>query len=177
MQTDLASLQINRLPCSIHSVLLHIDETVRSERLHRRAGLRVETYQPVAGCHIHDPFIALPVGPERQAAPRKLSCRGTPARTFVLPMHPKQLARNSIERNHRPSGSCRGIDDALYHERSSFELKLRPRAEGIGLEPPSYFEFVEVARIDLIERRVTVIAEITGIGGPLPIGGTRLAED
>jgi hypothetical protein len=61
--------------------------------------------------------------------------------------------------------------------RSSFEFKLRTRTEGIGLEPPSYFEFVEVARIDLIERRVTVIAEITGVGGPFPIGGARLAED
>jgi hypothetical protein len=58
---------------------------------------------------------------------------------------------------------------------SSF--KLRTRAEGIGFEPPSYFEFVEVARIDLIERRVTVIAEIAGVGGPFPIGGAGLAED
>jgi len=60
-------------------------------------------------------------------------------------------------------------EPALHHQRRAFEFELGARAEIIGLEFPCNFQLVEVARVDLIERRIPRAAEIPAVGAPFAV--------
>src|SRR6185436_11184656 len=104
-------------------------------------------------------------------AARQLPRRRRAARPLVLAVHPEQLARRAVERDHRAARARRGIDDALDHQRRGFELIFRPRTEAVGLEPPRDLELAEVVGVDLIERRVPHMTEIAAVAAPFALRG------
>ena len=64
---------------------------------------------------------------------------------------------------------------SAYHQRGGLEVELRLGPQVIGLETPGHFEVVEVAGVDLIERRVPRALQIRTIRSPFPVfaGGAR----
>ena len=123
---------------------------------HAHAGLRVERDEEEPGRDVEDPFL-FAVGPVRHAASRQLARRGGAARAFGLAVHPPQLARRGVERDHRPPRARGRVEHAADHQRRAFELELGPVPEAVGLEAPGDFERVEVAGVDLRERRVVMV--------------------
>src|SRR5207245_590541 len=107
-----------------------------------------------------DAFITLAVGPVRQAAAGELPRRSDGARALTLGVDPDDLAGLAVERHDGAARAARRVDHALHHQRRAFEFELGARAEIIGLEFPCNFQLVEVARVDLIERRVARAADI-----------------
>src|SRR5262249_11974944 len=61
------------------------------------------------------------------------------------------------------------IDDAFHHQRRRLELVLRPRPEVVCLEPPGDLKLVEIAGVDLIERRVPVVPDVAAVAAPLAV--------
>ena len=66
------------------------------------------------------------------------------------------------------------VHHAVDHERRAFQLVFGARAQVVGLEAPGDFELAEVGRVDLIERRVAVVAQVAGVGRPLAVLGAQL---
>jgi hypothetical protein len=56
------------------------------------------------------------------------------------------------------------------------EIELAIRAEAIGFEPPRDLEPIEVARVDLRERRVPCVTEIAAVRRPLTIERAALRQ-
>src|SRR5438445_581040 len=83
-------------------------------------------------------------------------------RPFVFLMHPEPLAGGRIERDDRAARAARRIQASADHQRRAFELELRTRAEIVGPEAPRDLELVEVAGVDLIERRILRSLQIRG---------------
>jgi hypothetical protein len=134
-------------------VLLEIDDTVVAERLDAIACARIERDHLIARRHVDDAFVVA-ILPVREAAPRQLARRNLAALPFVETMNPEQLAVAGIERDDGATRARRGVDDAVDHQRRRLKIELAIRAEAVGLETPGDLETVEVAGIDLIERRV-----------------------
>src|SRR5207253_9946513 len=63
--------------------------------------------------------------------------------------------RRSSDLNHRAARSCRRVQNAVYHQRRSFELVLRAVAEVVRLDAPGDFEVAEIGGVDLIQRPVS----------------------
>ena len=172
MKPDFAGDEINLLIV----IELQIDRAVRSEAGDRRSILRVERQEAIARGHVENSLFAA-VGPVRQATARELPWRvGAPV-AFSLAVHPEQLARRRIERDDRSPRSCRGVDDAVRHQRRALQLKFGPRSQVLGLEPPGDLEVVEVARVDLIERRVPGVAEVSAVGPPFALRRSALTDN
>ena len=91
-------------------------------------------------------------------------------------MHPQQLAALRIERDDRSASAAGRVEHAADHQRRAFELVFGPRPEAVGLEAPRDFELVEVARVDLIERRVLRAAKIGGVVRPLTVAASTARE-
>ena len=144
------------------------------KRRDRIAGFCVERDEAVARRDVENSLFAA-VGPVRQAAAGELPRRCRAALTFVLAVHPQQLAGGRVECDDGPPGAGGRVDDAVDHQRRRFELVLGSWAQVVGLEPPGDIEFAEVARVDLIERRIPRVAQVGAVGRPLAISGARLA--
>src|SRR5262249_32495034 len=69
--------------------------------------------------------------------------------------------------------AARRVDRAVDRERRPFELELGSRAEVVGLEPPRDFELIEVAGVDLIERRVARPLHVRRVVGPVALRAAR----
>ncbi len=82
-------------------VLLQIDDAVFAEAGHRRAGLGIESDEPVAGRDIEDSLF-LAVGPVGHSMSGKLPRRIRASLAFIFAMHPQQFAGGGIERYHIP---------------------------------------------------------------------------
>ena len=147
-----------------------IDHAVASESGQRAAGLGVEGDHLVAGRDVHDPLVRA-VGPVGQAAAGQPARRGVGARPFVEAEHPLQLAGRRVEREHGPPRAAGGVQHAVHHERRRLVVRLRAGAEIVGLEAPRHFQAVEVAGVDLIQRRVARAGEIRTVGRPVAGGG------
>ena len=105
----------------------------------------------------------------QQPAPGKLAdCRGS-ALAFTFPVDPQQLARDRIQRDRRAARPRGGVDDAVHHERRAFQLVFGPVADAVGLESPRDFEFAEVRRVDLIERRIARALQIRVVMRPFAV--------
>ena len=129
----------------------------------RRAGLRVQGDQAVARRYIEDTFVSVlygSIGPIRKSAPGKLARSVATALAFVLAVHPELFAGGRIQRHHRASGSARGIEDAVRHQRRALQIIFRLRAEILRLEMPRGDQLVEVGGINLIERSVARVGGI-----------------
>src|SRR5689334_15822666 len=116
-------------------VLLQIDRAVSAEGRDGVASSRVERDEAIAGRDVENPLLAS-VGPEREPAPGQLARRDRAAFTFLLAVHPQQLAGAGIERDHGAPGSGGREDDAARHQRRPLVLILGTRAEAVGLEAP-----------------------------------------
>ena len=94
----------------------------------------------------------------------------------LLAVHPELFTGGGIECDDGSAGTGGGVDNAVDHERGRFELKLGARAERVGFESPGDFEFVEVGRVDLIERGVAGGGEVASVTAPFSIGSSGLGE-
>ena len=134
------------------------------------AGLRVERDQAVARRDVEDAVVAAAVGPVGQRrGPTAAAAPPAPRGAFGIAVHPQQLAGRGVERHHRAARAAGRVEHAADHQRRAFELVFRARAEAVGLEAPGDFELVEVARVDLIERRVPGAAQIGRVVRPLAV--------
>ena len=172
MQPDLAREQIDRLI----EVLLQIDDAVGAEAGYAVAGLRVERDELIPGRDVEDALL-LAVAPVGEPATGKLTRRGRTTRTLVLAVHPQLLAGGGIERHDGATRAPGRVEDALHHERRGLEIELGTGSEVVGLEAPGDLERVEVRGGDLIERRVSRVAEIAAVGRPLAVLRAGLAGD
>src|SRR5262249_7729911 len=91
------------------------------------------------------------------------------ARAFILAMHPEQFTGCGIDRYHVAPRAGRGVENALYHQRRAFKLVFGPRTQVVGLNAPCDFEIVEVCCVDLTERGVACMPEISAVGRPLSV--------
>src|SRR6185503_707098 len=169
VEADFTRLQIDLLTGAEHDAFLQIEDAVPAERRDRLAGLRIELHHTEAGRDVHDPFVALAVGPVRDAAARELPRRDRRARALFKAVCPVQLAGLRVQRDDGAARAAGRVNRALDHQRRAFELVFRARTEIVGLEPPRHFEAIEVRCVDLVERRVLAAAEIRGVKGPLAI--------
>src|ERR1700722_5777377 len=95
----------------------------------------------------------------------------------MFAMHPKQFPRRSIQSHHRPARSRRRINHAVSHQRRTFEIKLGTRTQVVGLESPSHLELAEIASVDLVERRVVRVPQVSAIATPLAVLSAHLSTE
>src|SRR5206468_5538618 len=107
MDSDLTRFQIDLLIGAFHDADLQVDDAVLAKRSDDVAILRVEGYEPVTRRHIQDAFVALAVGPIRNAAARELARRIPRAFAFAQAVRPDQLAGFRVKRDHRSAGRPR----------------------------------------------------------------------
>src|SRR5262245_18575642 len=150
-------------------VRLEIDDAVRSKARNGRAGLRIERDQTIARRDVEDSFLSS-VGPIGETASGMWTRGRRAARAFVFAMHPPLRARPRVERHDSSARAGSRVQYAAHHQRRALEFELRTRSERIRLEAPRNLERVEVAGIDLIERRVSRAARLAGVARPLALG-------
>jgi hypothetical protein len=172
METDFAGDRVDFL-----IVLgLQVHHAVGAEAGNRIPVLRVEGDEAIAGRDVQDAFFTA-VGPVRETAAGEHSWRPGAARPFDLAVHPQKLAGGRIERHNRTprAGCC--VEDAVRHERRALEVELGTRAEVLRLEPPGDLEILEIARRDLIERRVAAVAQVGAVRAPFAFRRPTLAHE
>ena len=136
------------------------------------AGLRIERNHPVSRCHVDDARLAT-AGPVGEPTP------GLPARcvraalAFVLSIHPQELAIGRVECDDGATRARGGIEHTVHDERRGLQHVFRTWAEVVGLETPRDIEFAEVRGVDLIERRVSRVGEVSAVRGPAAVGRQR----
>jgi len=168
---DLPGLEIDLLLVAVNGADLQIDEAILAERHDRRAGLRVQLREPIAGRHVDDALIAAAVGPIGEAASRELARRDAGALALADTVRPDQLPGLRVERDDGAARAGRRIQHAVHHQRRAFQLVFRERAEGVGLEAPRDLQLPEVGRGDLIERRIPRALQIGVVVRPLAVLG------
>src|SRR5438094_1464025 len=146
-----------------------------SEGCNPHDGLRVHADVPDSGSHIEYSLLTS-VGPIRQSAARELARGGAAAFSFMLTMGPEQFAGGRVKRNHSAARSCGRVQNAVHHERSSFQLVLRPVAKIVGLDAPGDFKVVEVRGVDLVQRAVASARKIGGVRRPLRVFRMELSR-
>src|SRR5581483_5779561 len=147
---------------------LEIDHAGVTERWHRNAGFGVECDEAIAGRDVRDALFA-PVGPIRQSAAGETAGRALSAEALLLAMHPQELACGGIERHHVATGTRDAVDHTARHERSRFQVELRSWPQAGRVEPPGDLELVKVCSVDLVQRRISRISEVTAIRPPFTV--------
>src|SRR5262245_8124039 len=150
-------------------VRLEIDDAVRSKARNGRAGFRIERDQTIAWRDVEDSFLS-PVGPIGETPSGKWTGGRRTAWTFVFSMDPALRTGGSVERDDGAARAGGRVQHTANHQRRALELELWPRSERIRLEAPGNLERVEVARSDLIERRVPRSSRIASVARPLALG-------
>ncbi len=179
VETNLALLEIDLHLLAVlvdHHALLEVDDALLAEGLDRVAGLGVERHEAVAGGDVVDAVVGLAVGPVGDAAAGQLT--GRPARrafALVHAVHPLLFAGLAVERDDRAAGAGDRVDRAADHDRRRAKLGLGARTEVVGLEAPGHFHLAEIARVNLIERRVLAAAQVGGIHRPVAVLRARHA--
>src|SRR2546426_2889818 len=131
MDADLSSGQIRTNLLIV--VQLEVDDAVLPERANSYTGLRVERDEPIPRGVVQDSFLGA-VGPVGEPASRQLAWCGGSAPALMLSVNPQQLAGRGIERHDGAPCAGRRVQNAVDHQRRSFELVFRPRPQAIGLE-------------------------------------------
>ena len=149
VQPDFAGFEIDHLIV----IELQIDDAVLPEARNRNAGLGVERDQPIARRDVENPFVI--VRSTQYARPRPESCRGA----FVPRAPSSSLCVHSTSpvaasRRRRPARSRGRVQNSLDHQRRRLQIGFRTRTEVVGLEPPGDLQLIEIAPVDLIERRI-----------------------
>ena len=152
---------------------LQVDDAVFAEVLHPVARAGAQRDEPVTGGDVEN-LAAGAVVPVGEPTSRQPSwCAGAP-RTLIQPMYPQQLTRLCIDRDGGPTRAGGGVEHPVDHQRGRLEDELRSRPEVLGLEPPGHLEVAEVAGIDLVERGVASVPEVSPVGRPLAVGRALL---
>ena len=149
-------------------VFFQVNYAVGAECAHRDSGFGIQRNQPVANGDVENSLV-LAVGPVRHAMAGKLPRSVFGAHAFVLAVHPDQLARRGVQADDRAARSSRDIELPFHHQRRAFILIFRPRAKDVRLDAPCNFQPVKVGSVDLIERRVSRVPEVSPVGAPLAI--------
>src|SRR5690606_41435486 len=89
---------------------------------------------------------------------------------------PKLLAGRAVGRRYRASRARRRIKHAVHHHGRALEAVLGRRPEIQRAETPRQLERAEVARVDLLERRIARVSEVSAVAWPLEVVRTRLRE-
>ena len=175
VQADGAAQRVDLLVHVPHQV----DDAVLAEARDALPRRRVQRDHSVAGGDVDDLPVAAVV-PVREPAPRPAARRHLRPPALVEAVHPQVLAGGCVGRDHRAAGAGGGVDDPADHQRRRLEVVLGLGAEVVGLQPPHQLELLEVAAIDLIERRVArvrlvaaVVAPLSALGAGLPPGRRR----
>ena len=171
MQSDIRAQWIDGLVVFV----LEIHDAVLAEGGDADAGFRIQRDHLISGSDVDDAFRAA-VGPIRQAAAGKLARRNSAALALVFAMHPEKLSSGRVERHDGSPRSGGRIEHALDHQRRAFEVGFGARTEIVGLEAPGDFQFVEIPRVDLVERGVPGVAQIAAIGGPFAVFRSGLRQ-
>jgi hypothetical protein len=171
VQTDVAGDRVEHLIVE----LLQIDDAVLAESSHRLSGLGFEGCELISNRHEEDSLVATSVGPVRDAAPGKRPRRGGGPLVFVEAVHPQQLAGRRVDGDRVAPGTRRCVEYAVDHKRRRLKVEVGPRAEDVGLEAPCDLKLAEIGAVDLVERRVAGAAEISPVGSPFTVFGSRLA--
>src|SRR3954466_11190069 len=108
MPADLPGLEIDLLPGAEGDAFLQIDDAVLAEAGDRRAVVRVERDEAVAGRDVDDTIVPTAVGPVGETASGELARRDAGAFPFAQAVRPDQLAGLPVERNHGSprAGGC-----------------------------------------------------------------------
>ena len=93
----------------------------------------------------------------------------------MLAVDPEQFSGGRIQRNHRAPRPRRRVQNAVHHERRTFELVLRPVTEVVRLDAPGDFQVAEVGGVDLVQRPVSSPRKIGGVGRPLRVLRMKLS--
>ena len=169
VDANLARLEIDLLALAFHDAEFQIDDAVLAERRHRRAGLRVQFDEPIAGRHIHNALVALAVSPVRNAAAGELARRYGGALAFAHAVDPDDFARLAVERHHVAPRAAGGIEHPPNRKRRPLQLVFGESPEIVRLEAPRHLELAEVRGVDLIERRIPRPSDIRRIVRPISI--------
>ena len=95
----------------------------------------------------------------------------------MFAMHPQQFARRRIQGDHVPARSSSGVNYAVRHQRCSFEVEFRARAEVVRLESPGHLELAEIGGVDLVERRVVRVPKVSAVSPPLSVRRSGLRAE
>ena len=161
VQTNLTGDQVHVLIV----VQLQIDDAALAEAGHGNSCLRVERDKTISRRHVDHPRLS-GVGPVSQPATGESARGRIAARPLVFAVHPQQFASCGVERHDRSPRARRRIDNAVRHQGRRFIIEFRTGAQRIGLEAPRHLQLVEVVLIDLVERRVLGVGEVTAPGSP-----------
>src|SRR5207253_2419459 len=131
--------------------------------------------EPVTRRDIKNAFLTA-IAPVRESAAGELSRSSRTAGAFALAVCPHQLTCGCIECDNGTPRSRSRVHNAVDHQRRSFELILRPRAEIVGFKGPGDSKFVEIRSVDLVQRRVMRVSKISAVCLPLSILGSGLCE-
>src|SRR3954466_11134626 len=101
MPADLPGLEIDLLPGAEGDAALQIDDAVLAEAGDRRAVVRVERDQAIAGRHVDHAIVAAAITPVRQPAAGELTRRHPGALALAQAVRPQQLAGPAVERHDR----------------------------------------------------------------------------
>ena len=113
---DGAGHEVDGPPVADDGRRLEVHRPARAEVRHTRPGAGVEGHEAEADRHVEDPRFDA-VGPVGQPAPGQAPRGRRGPRPLVLAVHPEQLARRGVERDHRPPRPGGGVDDAPGHHR------------------------------------------------------------
>jgi hypothetical protein len=91
--------RVHEIELLLVEVFLEIDDPAAAETGNRIAGSRIERHQSIPRRDVEDAFF-LSVGPVGEPAARELARRRRPRAPFVLAVHPDQLTRRGVERDH-----------------------------------------------------------------------------
>ena len=101
-----------------------------AERADRRAGLRVERDEPIAGRDVENALVALAVGPVRDAAARQLARRGGGALPFAQLCTQISSPVLRVERDDRAARAGGRVEHAVDHERRALRACTRDAGRG-----------------------------------------------
>src|SRR5882762_9490501 len=143
------------------------------KRGNSNASLGVQTDQAKARRDVENSLF-LAVRPIGQAAAGELPGSRAAAFSFMLTVDPKQSAGGRVKSDDRAPRSSGGVQNAVHHERRAFEFVLWPVAEIIGLDAPGNFKIIEVVGVDLVERPIASSRQVSAVGRPLGVFGSKL---
>ena len=92
-------------------------------------------------------------------------------------MRPHQLAGGRIHRHHRATRPGRGVHNTVRHQRRRLQIEFGTRPKVVCFEAPCHLELIEIVGVDLVERRIVRVAEISSVRPPLSVLGSGLPRD
>jgi hypothetical protein len=163
------AVRVNRV---VAQTQVEVHDPVQPEVGQGSTGVGVERGQVVAGRDRVDDTAAidLRVG---DCLAVVLSRGGLPARIVPHPPHPQRLARGRVDRHHGASLTGDGVELVAHLERRGPVDEIGLGAVVGRFPAPCDLELPDVARVDLIQRRIAAAALVPAPVAPLAVLGAR----